>query len=158
MLKQIPGFPSYTIDECGNVYGPQGPKPLYLGPKGYYYVSMWNKNTNKHCRFNVHKLVALTYIPNPNNYSVINHIDGNKTNNSISNLEWCTQRDNIHHAYKTGLTRNYKPIIRSDGTVYQSAREAERQTGIDSKLISRVLVGKRKTTGGYSWSYYEEVV
>lgn len=70
--------------------------------------------TNKeHIRkyFLVHRLVAQAFIPNPNNLPQVNHIDGNKENNCITNLEWCTREDNIKHAYKIGLNPSRKKII-----------------------------------------------
>lgn len=54
-----------------------------------------------------HRLIAIAFIPNPNNYEYINHIDGNKLNNSVDNLEWCTMQHNIKHAYDTGLKTGY---------------------------------------------------
>ena len=67
---------------------------------------------NKH----IHKLVAEAFIPNPNNYSYVNHIDGNKQNNYIDNLEWCTLYQNNTHAYKTGLRKStdITPILQYD--------------------------------------------
>lgn len=65
----------------------------------YLYV---NLNNNGVKQFRVHKLVALHFIPNPNNLPEVNHIDGNKNNNNVENLEWCTNLENIRHSYKIG--------------------------------------------------------
>ena len=70
------------------------------------YVSLGSKNNCK--LFKIHRCVAETFISNPNNYPVINHKDGNKSNNHISNLEWCTIKENNIHAYKTGLRKVLK--------------------------------------------------
>lgn len=70
---------------------------------GYYqvYISLGKRKCGK--IFKIHRCVAESFIPNPENYPIINHKDGNKLNNAIDNLEWCTQRDNIIHAIQTGL-------------------------------------------------------
>lgn len=64
----------------------------------------------------VHRLVAMTFIPNKNNLPVINHIDGNKKNNFIENLEWCTQRHNMQHAHRTGLSKGM-PLKRGEESI-----------------------------------------
>lgn len=69
--------------------------------KKYLQVSLCKNNKIK--IINIHRLVALTFIPNPNNLPQINHIDGNKLNNIVENLEWCTCSQNIQHAYNNGL-------------------------------------------------------
>lgn len=68
---------------------------------GYKYVILCKESKNK-C-FLIHRLIGIAFIPNPENKPQINHINGIKTDNSISNLEWCTQQENSIHAFKTGL-------------------------------------------------------
>lgn len=72
--------------------------------KGYYRVALC-KSANDHKTCRVHRLIAIAFIPNPLNKTQINHIDGNKTNNSIENLEWCTHQENCQHAQDTGLNK-----------------------------------------------------
>ena len=81
-------------------------KPLKI-TKGYLGIRLYNNLNVK--TFKIHRLVAKYFIPNPNNLSQVNHIDGNKTNNKVDNLEWCTQTQNIQHSYRIGL-RNIDQI------------------------------------------------
>lgn len=70
--------------------------------KGYIIIHIKDFEGNYHT-VRVHRLVAMAFIPNPNNYPEVNHIDGNKLNNKVSNLEWCTKQQNLAHARRTGL-------------------------------------------------------
>ena len=118
---------------------------------GYLKVMLWKDGHSQTHR--VHRLVAEQFIPNPNNLPVINHIDGNKQNPNVSNLEWCTQQENVQHAHDTGLqtkTSN-KSVVRGDGRVYRSLTEAAKENGITKSAISKALAGKRKTAGGWTW-------
>lgn len=76
----------------------------YINNKGYLCVNLY-KNSKVH-KFQVHRLIAIYFIPNPSNLPCVNHIDGNKLNNSISNLEWCTHQQNMQHAWDTGLSNH----------------------------------------------------
>lgn len=67
----------------------------------YYYVTLCKNNTYK--TFRNHRLIAMAFIPNPNNKPMVNHINGIKTDNRIENLEWCTSKENVNHAISTGL-------------------------------------------------------
>lgn len=90
--------------------------------------------------FRVHKLVAETYIPNPYNKPEVNHIDGNKLNNHVSNLEWVTHRENMGHAYTTGLI----DLNNRRGINHKRSKlsECEIKEIRDSKETSRVLSKK----------------
>jgi len=111
MRKDIPGYVGrYQADEEGNIWSL--PNCRYSETRlmrntinrcGYKLVSI-NKD-NKGKTFLVHRLVAAAFIPNPYNKETVNHIDGNKTNNHVSNLEWCTRSENQYHAHRTGLRK-----------------------------------------------------
>jgi len=79
---------------------------------GYLVIHLSHKGKQKNLY--IHRLVALSYIPNPENKPQVNHIDGNPLNNKISNLEWCTPKENVHHAIKIGLFEESKKRMRLD--------------------------------------------
>lgn len=110
MIKPIPQNPTYGITDMGEVINLETNFKLKLSKKsnGYMQVKLFIKydtKTKKHYYnyLHVHRLVAKAYIPNPNNLPCVNHIDGNKENNTVSNLEWCTCKQNMQHAVRTGL-------------------------------------------------------
>jgi hypothetical protein len=91
-------YPNYIVTRNGKIYSKKSKKFLRLlsSKEGYDYVSFW-KSKNYGKRFSVHYLVATTYIDNPDNLPMINHIDGDKTNNNVENLEWCSYSHNMKH-------------------------------------------------------------
>lgn len=123
--KDVPDLP-YEISNLGNVqrradatykYKRGGYVKPYLNNKGYLCIHCYKEG--KMYSFTIHRLIAQMFIPNPNNLPVINHIDGNPLNNSIDNLEWCTQQHNMQHAWDTGLNTNRHAcasVKRNNGT------------------------------------------
>ena len=117
---------------------------------GYVYVVLTKDTIEKNIR--VHKLVAQAFIENSNNKPQINHIDGNKQNNRVDNLEWCTQSENELHAYRTGLANNDKRKIKirqysMDGKLlktFNSLSEASKLTGVNIQKISLCINNKYK--------------
>ncbi len=101
----IDGYPGYRVSDSGTVWSDRSSKEKRSFPdkKGYMRVQVYSATTSKPYTFKVHRLVAQHYIPNPNDLPQINHLDGNKTNNHVSNLEWCTNEQNQAHALANGL-------------------------------------------------------
>ena len=95
----------YIVTSCGEVVGRDGPLYKREDKYGYLYVRLSIDGNSKHRT--IHRLVAETFLPNKQNLPQINHKDGNKKNNKVSNLEWCTQKHNMQHAIKTGLWKPY---------------------------------------------------
>lgn len=143
-------------------------RKLNTGRNGYAVVSLYNNGIGK--AYLVHRLVASAFIKNPENKREVNHIDCNKLNNFVDNLEWATPSENTKHAYDNGLIvvpNNGKfgfdnslgkriTQMTADGKVvnkYGSMCEAERNTGIFQANISKVCSGERSMAGGYMWSY-----
>lgn len=102
MLEQIPGFDGkYKIDEDGNVYSIKNKKFLKQKiSKGYAQVALYD-DTGRKYYIGVHRLVAMTFIPNPENLPQVNHKDENKLNNNVGNLEWCGVKYNINYGTRT---------------------------------------------------------
>lgn len=173
MFKKISINNNYSIDENGNVRndkrGTLVSQWVSKQGKGYYCVSLYFGH-KKQGNFGVHRLLAQTFIPNPNNYDEVNHIDGNTKNNALTNLEWCSHKMNIEHAtkiinvfdnYKKHTTNSRKEVAQIDMktnevvAIYKSVQEASRQTGIKSPYICNCANGKQKYAKGYRWQYVE---
>ena len=98
----------------------------------------------------VHKMVAETWIDNPNHYKEVNHINGDKDDNRVENLEWVTHSQNMRHAYRTGLNKNTTPVrVVETGEVFESLAECARRIGGTQQNISNCLAGRQSTCRGF---------
>lgn len=160
--REIEGFKQYLISDDGRVYSKITERMLSISTKdnGYQVVGLWKNNKGN--SMYVHRLVLL-HFGEGDPKETVNHIDGNKLNNHISNLEWATYGENNKHAIRTGLnTTKHKqnkkgsiPVEQRDldGNlikVYPSFRQAERETGVDATSIGHA-VRKGWKYGGYQW-------
>lgn len=113
VVKDIKDFEGiYQIDETGRLFSLVSNQ--YLKPainRGYRVITLWNKGKSKQFRYA--RLYATYFLPNPNNLPLINHIDGNKLNDSLDNLEWCTPQENTVHSWKLELSKYSKSYKRS---------------------------------------------
>ena len=102
---------------------------------GYVHYYIRDLSAGKRKDFKAHRLVAEYFIDNPNDYPIVNHIDGDKANNHIENLEWCTYSQNNIHAYKNGLNTSKKKQCTINGINYESITEAANKLGVSRKTI-----------------------
>ena len=171
-FKEIERLPNRYINKQGEIYSESSKKFLkYQEDKdGYFYINSTGRGIKTTHR--IHRLVAETFINNPENKPQVNHIDGNRKNNHVDNLEWCTQSENIQHSYNIGLKNgptywkgkkgklhpNSKKLGQYDLNnnlikTWDNAKEVNRKLGFNSNNISMVCREERKTAHGYKWRY-----
>lgn len=159
--KPIPHFEDlYEVSNTGEVrsINPRYKNKSFLkqgtSNKGYKNVCLCKKGVQK--TINVHRLVALVFIPNPQNLPCVNHKDENKTNNNVSNLEWCSYYYNNTYGQrltKSALKRSLPVRCIETGIIYSSAYAAQRETGIYQSGICNCCHGKAKTAGKFHWEF-----
>lgn len=155
--KDIKGYEGiYQISNLGRIKNLNTNKILFKAPdkSGYIRIHLYKNGSFK--AFGVHRLVADAFIPNPNNKKHVNHIDENKSNNCVSNLEWATPKENNNHGSRTTRQSNSKKIkikcVELD-MVFDSAKDASEILNVDRSSITACCKGKRKTVGGYHFKY-----
>ena len=163
--KEIPGTNGeYQVSNIGRVKTTKTGRILRQcldNITGYYRVCLFKTDRRK--RMKVHRLVAAAFIPNPDNLPFINHIDGNKLNNNVSNLEWCTAKHNSVHARRTGLMAGHdhwcdvrkKPVIGIDlktgeKEYFDSIHAAQLKYG---SHVADILSGNRYMAHGHTFVF-----
>ncbi len=158
ILYDIPveGLKNYKITKSGKIWSNN--KEDFLKTRihnGYETISI----TRKYIECSIHRLVALTFLKNENNLPIVNHIDENKLNNHVSNLEWTTQKENINKSTK--ITCHKKQIIKCDldGNeleVFDSIKDASKSVTVKPASINKALRKQVNTSGGFIWKYKED--
>lgn len=156
----IQNYPKYEVSNTGFIRNAKTQR--VLKPRfGHEYDSVSLYNDSGRIDKLVHRAVAETFIPSDNRDLDVNHVDGNKHNNHIGNLEWCTRSENLRHAYRTGLKKPSGPHdihrvrIVETGAIYNSAKECARDINGSQAHISRCLNGTYKQYRGY---HFERVL
>lgn len=163
--KSIEGYPNYEVSNLGRVrslnYNKTKIRNLYIDENGYKKITL-----SKNCKIKtlkVHRLVAQAFLPNPNNYTEVNHKDENPSNNCVENLEWCTRSYNINYGKRTDKQKKhlYKSINQysKDGEFikrWDCIRDIERELGYRHQNIIMCANGKYKSSHGFIWRYKED--
>jgi hypothetical protein len=149
---ELKNYNGYKITKDGNLWSDKSNK--FLKSKlcnGYKLITL---SCNK--KVSLHRLVAETFIPNPENKPYVNHINSDKIDNRVENLEWVTQKENCA-AHNKNISHPRKVIqINMDGKIinkYDSLIEAGKSIGISSSAISKAVLKINTTAGGYIWDY-----
>jgi len=155
---------NYEVSNYGDIRNKMTKRILakQVDSKGYLRVRL--SRNNQKATGKVHRLVAIAFIENSENKPQINHKDGDKKNNVVWNLEWCTNGENQKHAYRVGLNRvtgragrkriPVKAIDKKSNTeicIFGSIAEAARSLNVQQTNIRKAIYGQRKTAGGFRW-------
>lgn len=180
--KDIDGYDGiYQVSNMGRVRSidhvvtrQNGITAMYRGriltPVGRPYLHVSLSQGPRIERHRVHRLVAQLFVPNPNGYTEVDHIDCDKTNNRADNLRWCTHAENMQFAKESGRMsggrfgwtqesaesyslKRRKPIVRSDGKWYACRADAAADLGVTCSAISHVLMGLNEHCQGYGFTY-----
>ena len=166
--EKIQDNPNYIVSNTGKVRRCGSDRDRSVRDrKGYPSIDLYTNGERRTRR--VHRLVAEAFIPNPDNKPEVNHIDGNKHNNDVSNLEWVTSKENCRHAWNNGLGkpsrgmlgktnpnagRKSRPIrIVETGEVFNNLKECEEAIDGNNRHINDCLRGRQRSHRGYHFEY-----
>lgn len=133
----------YHICSCGRIWSYKKQDFLKPKPGNYYRVNLYDKGVQT--THLLHRLVAEAYIPNPNNYDTVDHIDGNRFNNCVNNLQWMSRANNT----RKGCNKKVKNV--ETGEIFENFIAAAASVNKDKSGISACIRGKQNTCGGYHW-------
>lgn len=156
--KEIPGVRGeYKVSSLGRIMAPSGAirKP-YKWESGYLGIGLFMKSGKKKI-LRIHRLVAQAFIPNPDNKPQVNHINGDKADNRVENLEWCTPSENsLHCAHVLGKTKKGERVqCIETGKIYKSARSAAFDVGLKS-CQSIIIVCSKKKVKSFRYGEWRE--
>lgn len=173
----VEGFEHYQVSDAGQIKNRDNliMSSRACKTKGYRKIGLRHIDSGKQKTFLVHRIVAESFLSNPENKKTVNHIDGDKNNNAVSNLEWATQSENQIHAYKIGLQElTEDQVNRLKGLavrkrkavrvvnkklgmdeVFESIAAASRSVACNEKTLRNVLKGRNVSRLGYEVSYIE---
>ena len=147
----VKDFPGYQVSNDGLIRNSKTGRILKTQIDIHGYRVLTLRRDKQQISVAVHRIVASSFYDGNHTGLDVNHIDGNKLNNHIRNLEYCTRQENIRHAFRTGLkvpSRRMKIRVIETGEVYESIRDCQRKTGFDQSSISKCLSGKQDSYRG----------
>jgi hypothetical protein len=158
--KKIDFCQNYEISNLGRVKNSKTNRILKLClNNGQYLVCNLVVKKGISRTFYVHRIVATHFLKKVGENLNVNHLDGNRENNKVENLEWLTQKENVHHGFRYGkINRKYSEkkialILKTRKVYFSSITQAEFMTGIKRSSISKCCNGKHTTAGGLKWEF-----
>ena len=160
MKRWVPAkdLPMYEVSNEGDIRNIKTGRILrqQLNARGYPTLTV--RKDKQQLTKTVHRIIADSFFDGDHDELDVNHKDGNKTNNYVSNLEWCTRQENIRHAFDTGLkkpSRQIKIRVVETGEEFESIRECGRVLGVNQSDICKCLNNRARTCGGYHYEYVD---
>ena len=160
-IEEAPNYEVSNLGEVKNKISGRKLKPQAYGATGYKQVSLKVIGYDKFQKRYVHRLVAQTFIPNPENKREVNHIDGDKLNNNVKNLEWVTSSENQKKRHEQGnIQTSHRPVGKfdMDGNLletFESIVAAARSINVGRGAIDRVVHGRGYSSHGFIWRFLD---
>lgn len=159
-MKDVIGYEGlYQVTSCGKVWSYKSKKFLKPRADKYDYLRVALYKSGERKDYYIHRLVAETYLSNPEELLEVNHKDESKENNALQNLEWCDRSYNNNYGSRNERMAKSlsKPVFCIElNRTFDSATAAAHEFSLHQSSISRCCTGERKTCGGYHWRYADE--